>query len=495
MKTFATRYLNIGAMALMLTQLLGPLSAAPPNDMCSGAEAIPANGPFPYFTRVLANITSATTTGDPSLGTNCFNSTTGVQHSIWYQFTPGRAGLYTFSSSLDTATAVPNTMLAIYTSSNGCFGPFSQIACNDDNEKGGLQATLAVSLTSGTSYFIVLWASTFPPPSSDAAAVQLRVAKPETPQNDTCAGAEVIPSDGPFPYLTSVSDTFVATVGGDPPLPSCQKSDLFRSVWYRFTPITSGTYTITTCSSDTATTIPDTVMSVYASTGDCSGLTQVACSDDACDSQSTIAGQLVAGTNYYFVVWDFEPEFVVAETLVQLGIARLGAPSVSTLPADNITSASAVLQASVNPNGSETQAWFEWGATTNYARVTSKQAIGSGISQAAASAPISGLTAGTVYHFRGVAMNPSGLSYGLDRAFGWTNTRPTINSIYLDDGHNHRIELVAAPRQVHVIQASGRLTLWADIGAAAESQNSGSFFFVDTNAALFTNRFYRVRVP
>jgi len=389
---------------------------------------------------------------------------------------------------------VPNTVLAIYTSSNGCLGPFSQIACNDDNEKAETQATLAVSLTNGTSYFIVLWASTFPPPSSDAAAVQLRVAKPETPQNDTCAGAEVIPSEGPFPYLTSVSDTFLGTIGGDPPLPSCQNSDLFRSLWYRFTPTASETYTITTCSTETKTTIPDTVMAMYASTGDCSGLTQVACSDDACDSQSTITVQLFAGTNYYVVVWDFESEFVVAETLVQLGIARLGSPSVSTLPADSVTSATALLHALVNPNGSETQVWFEWGATTNYGRVTAMQAIGSGISPISASAEISGLTAGTTYHVRHIAMNSTGVSYGFDRAFSWTNARPTITSIYLDDAHNPQIEFTAIPRQLYVIQASVRLSLWADISTASELEN-GSFIFADTNAVLFTNRFYRVRSP
>src|SRR5438093_8972713 len=60
----------------------------PPNDLCSGAEVIPAAGPFPYTTALTADITSATTTGDPVPVPPCtfgFPAAT-VSRSIWYRF-------------------------------------------------------------------------------------------------------------------------------------------------------------------------------------------------------------------------------------------------------------------------------------------------------------------------------------------------------------------------------------------------------------------------
>src|SRR4051812_20484324 len=39
------------------------------------------------------------------------------------------------------------------------------------------------------------------------------------PSNDQCFSSEIIPSAGPFPYLTAVSDVKDATTAGDPPVP------------------------------------------------------------------------------------------------------------------------------------------------------------------------------------------------------------------------------------------------------------------------------------
>src|SRR5438445_434353 len=67
------------------------------------------------------------------------------------------------------------------------------------------------------------------------------------PPNDTCAGAEVIPSAGPFPYLSGVTaDVSGATIAGDPPSPACVSGSISRSVWYQFTPSATKLYTIST---------------------------------------------------------------------------------------------------------------------------------------------------------------------------------------------------------------------------------------------------------
>src|SRR3954452_21635233 len=58
------------------------------------------------------------------------------------------------------------------------------------------------------------------------------------PANDQCAGAQEVPSNGPFPYATITVDISDATITGDPPRPSCPTfpSTASRSVWYTFTP-------------------------------------------------------------------------------------------------------------------------------------------------------------------------------------------------------------------------------------------------------------------
>jgi hypothetical protein len=163
------------------------------------------------------------------------------------------------------------------------------------------------------------------------------------PSNDLCAGAEVIPAAGPFPYFTATTaDVTDATVTGDPPLPSCQ-TNVSRSIWYRFTPSATGTYTISSCSSDgTNSTVDDTVMAVYTSTGGCGGtFTEVptggatdGCDDDSCVSevlQSFIMTQLNGGTTYYIVVWTFAPTPLTAgSTAIQLRVTAQLPPTNDT---------------------------------------------------------------------------------------------------------------------------------------------------------------------
>ncbi len=93
------------------------------------------------------------------------------------------------------------------------------------------------------------------------------------------------------------------------------------------------------------------------------------------------------------------------------------APSVTTLPASAVTNNSATLQASANPHGADTVAWFEWGSTTNYGNVTPPQALGSGNVPANFSEAIGALSPSVAYHFRTVASNSFGVVFGADQTF------------------------------------------------------------------------------
>src|ERR1043166_2700518 len=91
-------------------------------------------------------------------------------------------------------------------------------------------------------------------------------------------------------------------------------------------------------------------------------------------------------------------------------------PVVSTSPATNVASLSATLNGSVNPRGATTSVNFQYGLTTSYGSTTATQTK-TGNTVQAVSANISGLTASTTYHFRIVAHNNGGTSFGADRTF------------------------------------------------------------------------------
>ncbi len=292
------------------------LIAAPSNDFCAGAEVIPGSGPFPVYSSTV-DLTEATTGGDPA-APSCQPN---VSSSVWFAFTPATGGDYSFSVCADapTATTVEDTVLAIYSSTTACAG-LAELAggCDDDTcGPTGLQSSIgSVTLSGGTTYYVVAWSYGATAPAPGAGSLQLRVGAlvppGPAPANDRCEAAEPIPPAGPFPYTTSLTaDISGATTAGDPPVPSCQPS-VSRSIWYAFTPAESGRYSFSLCADGaTGTTVDDTVLAVYASAVACSGFVELpaGCDDDSCVSeaaQSALSGiALTAGTRYDIVVWQY----------------------------------------------------------------------------------------------------------------------------------------------------------------------------------------------
>ena len=114
----------------------------------------------------------------------------------------------------------------------------------------------------------------------------------------------------------------------------------------------------------------------------------------------------MAATNSPYTVYGSDQSFTT-----------LGLPQVSTLPATVVSTNSATLNGTVNPNGYPTSAWFQWGLTTDYGNLTSATALGSGTTVLPLSAPLAGLTPKVTYHFRIAAANDYGLVYGSDQSF------------------------------------------------------------------------------
>jgi hypothetical protein len=106
---------------------------------------------------------------------------------------------------------------------------------------------------------------------------------------------------------------------------------------------------------------------------------------------------------------------VLVKTLVQL------APEAVTGAASGVGQSTATLGGTVNPEGAETTCLFEYGTSTSYgSSVPCSAAAGSGSSAVAVGASLSGLAAGTTYHFRVVATNSGGTMSGADATFTTT---------------------------------------------------------------------------
>ena len=93
------------------------------------------------------------------------------------------------------------------------------------------------------------------------------------------------------------------------------------------------------------------------------------------------------------------------------------APTVVTSDASSVTPTSARLRGTVTPNGLSTKRWFEYGTTTSYGTKTSSAGVGSGTRATSVSATVKKLKAARTYHFRLVARNSSGTSFGADETF------------------------------------------------------------------------------
>jgi len=150
------------------------------------------------------------------------------------------------------------------------------------------------------------------------------------------------------------------------------------------------------------------------------------------------------------------------------------APSVTTGSPTAVTSVSATLNGTVNPHNQATTFRVDYGTTTAYGSSTDDAEVtpADGSTHPVA-ADVTGLSAGTTYHYRLVATNATGTTYGADATFTASETQ---SSVYRD-------AILATPGLLaywRLGDASG--TIAADASGANDGTYLGGFSLLQAGA-------------
>jgi DNA-binding beta-propeller fold protein YncE len=164
----------------------------------------------------------------------------------------------------------------------------------------------------------------------------------------------------------------------------------------------------------------------------------------------------------------------------------------ATLPATGTSATGAVLNGSVTI-GEDTVVWFDWGTDTNYGNIAGASILSNDIQSNNVSASLSGLN-GSVYHYRIVAANDSGIVYGEDQRFtvGFVPTATTLSSVNETNGTilYASVNPEGWDTRVYFKWGSGsvrtNVTSDIDAGSGATSVNISSFITGLVQAASYS---------
>jgi hypothetical protein len=124
----------------------------------------------------------------------------------------------------------------------------------------------------------------------------------------------------------------------------------------------------------------------------------------------------IVATNSYGTAYGADESFSTREE----PLAETGAPSA-------VGYETAALSGAINPHGTNTGYYFEYGTSQAYGEETAEITVGSGTSDIQAAQTVSHLAQDTTYHFRLVATTLYGNIYGADHVFV-TGTKPLVQT-------------------------------------------------------------------
>lgn len=166
---------------------------------------------------------------------------------------------------------------------------------------------------------------------------------------------------------------------------------------------------------------------------------------------------------------------VCALALPAVAAGSASAATATTVVATNVTQTSATLFGVVETGGQATNWVFEYGPSTGYGKITPIQAIPAGQGNVPVSAPVTGLKAGTVYHFQLLAQTTGGPPYyQIQTSFGGDVTFKTAaatagklqlrnNNLVVQKNRNTGVVLKCANTSAATNPCNGRLSITTKI--------------------------------
>jgi phosphodiesterase/alkaline phosphatase D-like protein len=159
-----------------------------------------------------------------------------------------------------------------------------------------------------------------------------------------------------------------------------------------------------------------TALFEYGSTtnyGSKTAVTAIGSGSGPVDLIATLGGLSPATTYHYRLV--VQSGGGIAVTADKTFTTAAPPPTSTTGSATLLSSTRARLAGAVNPNSASTSYWFEYGTTTAYGNQTEPASAGGGSATVSVQADLSGLSPGTLYHYRLVARSSAGTTFGADR--------------------------------------------------------------------------------
>jgi len=154
-------------------------------------------------------------------------------------------------------------------------------------------------------------------------------------------------------------------------------------------------------------------------------------------------------------------------------------PFVKTQSATDITSKSAILLAIVNPKGGETTCYFEYCKDESYGLITPNPQKIDGTQDIPIQLSVYKLDADTEYHYRIIAENQSGITYGDDKSF---TTTKTVSQLIVDGSFEGSQMVDEGAQNSFWKQTSD---YWLPIWYDSELAHSGDWFaWFDTTASI-----------
>ena len=171
-------------------------------------------------------------------------------------------------------------------------------------------------------------------------------------------------------------------------------------------------------------------------------------------------------------------------------------PVATTTAATSVAITTATLNGTVNPKGLPTNYHFEWGTTTAYGNNTATVSAGSGTIVVPVNANLSGLTPGTTYHFRLVAVNGQGTGNGNDLYFipgGATVTTSPVNSITIFSATSGGSVTYDGGLSITARGVCWSASADPTIAGSHSTDGSGTGVFTSSLTGLSANTTYHVR--